>query len=205
MLRVCLTGGIASGKSLVTDRFQALGAPVADSDVAARVVVEPGSRGLAGIVEAFGDGVLDAGGRLDRKALRALIFRDRDAKRRLEGILHPLIREHVTQELEAFAAHGHVYALHVIPLLVETGQPPESRHVLVVDAPPSIQIDRLIRRDRCSAKEARSIIGQQASRWQRLSIATDVIDNGDTVAPGIALDPQVLALHHKYSRIASHT
>jgi len=204
MLRVCLTGGIASGKSLVSDRFRALGVPVADSDEAARAVVAPGSVGLARVTEAFGAGVLNDDGTLDRRALRARVFSDADARRRLEAILHPLIRERLEQELDDWSRAGEVYAIEAIPLLVETGRPRECAHVLVVDAPVSIQIERLMRRDRCSEAEARAILDQQATRWQRLSIATEVVDNGDEVGPGISVAPQVLALHRRYLALAAH-
>jgi dephospho-CoA kinase len=205
MLRVCLTGGIASGKSLVTEQFRALGAPVADSDVAARAVVEPGSSGLDRVVDAFGTGVLAEDGSLDRKALREQIFSDALARKRLEKILHPLIRTHLDKELSAWAEAGTPYALQSVPLLVETGQHRECARVLVVDAPVAVQVERLIRRDRSTESEARSIIDQQVSRWARLSVATEVIDNGDAVDPNTAVAPQVLALHRKYSALAARS
>ncbi|MDZ7827997.1 MAG: dephospho-CoA kinase [Halofilum sp. (in: g-proteobacteria)] len=203
MLRVCLTGGIASGKSLVSEHFRALGVPVADSDIAARAVVEPGSPGLERVVEAFGEGVLAEDGSLDRRALRKHIFSDARARARLEEILHPLIRARLEQELSAWAEAGTTYALQSVPLLVETGQYRDCARVLVVDAPVAVQVERLIRRDRSTESEAQSIIGQQASRWKRLSVATDVIDNGDGVDPNTAITPQVLALHRKYSTLAA--
>lgn len=202
MLRVCLTGGIASGKTLVTEHFRALGVPVADSDVAARAVVEPGSPGLERVVGAFGEAILAEDGTLDRRALRKRVFSDAQARGRLEEILHPLIHAHLEQELSAWAEAGTTYALQSVPLLVETGQHRDCARVLVVDAPVSVQVARLIRRDRSNESEARSIVGQQASRWERLSIATDVIDNGDGVDPETAVAPQVLALHRKYSALA---
>lgn len=203
MLRVCLTGGIACGKSLVTDRFGALGVPVADSDVAARAVVEPGSEGLAQVVEAFGRGVLDADGRLDRRAMRRRIFADDDARARLERILHPLISAQVARWLGDWADRGEPYALQAVPLLVEKGLHRDCTRVLVVDAPPAVQVQRLVRRDGCSEQEAHSILARQASRWQRLTVATEVIDNGDAVAPEIAVAPQVLCLHRKFRALAA--
>lgn len=202
MLRVCLTGGIASGKSLVTAQFRDLGVPVADSDEAARAVVEPGSTGLARVVETFGDDVLTDDGTLDRSALRARVFSDDDARKRLESILHPLIGEHVTTLMESWANAGETYALQSVPLLVETGMHRECTRVLVVDAPSIVQVNRLMRRDRCSAEEARAILARQASRWERLAVATDIIDNGDAVDPVIAVQPQVHALHRKLSILA---
>lgn len=202
MLRVCLTGGIASGKSLVTDRFAALGVPVADSDVAAREVVQPGSDGLARVVAAFGPEVVNEAGQLDRKAMRRRIFADEQARARLEGLLHPLIAERVAGWLRTWAERGEPYALQSVPLLVETGMDRDCTRVLVVDAPERVQVERLVRRDGCSEEEARSIIAQQASRWQRLAAATDVIDNGDGVAAAISVAPQVTALHRKFRALA---
>jgi len=204
MLRVCLTGGIASGKSLVSDRFRALGVPVADSDEAARAVVAPGTPGLAQVTETFGADVLDGDGTLDRRALRARIFSDANARRRLEAILHPLIRERLEHELESWSQATEAYAIEAIPLLVETGRHRECTHILVVDAPPTTQIERLMHRDRCSECEARAILDQQASRWDRLSTASEVIDNADDVPPGISVTPQVLALHRVYLALAAH-
>lgn len=205
MLQVCLTGGIATGKSLVTERFSALGVPVADSDIAAREVVSPGSKGLAAITEAFGRDVLTRDGSLDRRALRQTIFSDDDARACLEDILHPLIREWIADRMECWERQGEVYALRAVPLLVEKGLHCSCQRILVVDAPESVQIERLIRRDGESERGARSIMARQAKRWDRLSVATDVIDNGDAVDPETSVAPQVLALHAKYLALAGRT
>ncbi|MDX1609492.1 MAG: dephospho-CoA kinase [Halofilum sp. (in: g-proteobacteria)] len=203
MLEVCVTGGIAAGKSLVAARFRELGVPVADSDEAAREVVEPGSEGLARVVEAFGEELLTADGRLDRPALRRRIFDDDAARARLEGILHPLIGERIRARMDEWARAGHAYALRVVPLLVETGLHAACARVLVIDAPPPVQRARLLARDGGDPAQAERILARQATRWQRLAVATEVIDNGDAVDPAIALDPQVLALHRKYTRLAA--
>lgn len=203
MLEVCLTGGIAAGKSLVAERFRTLGVPVADSDAVAREVVEPGSEGLARVVAGFGEDVLDADGRLDRPALRRRIFDDDAARRRLESILHPLIGERIERQLREWAAAGHAYALRAVPLLVETGMHRSCARVLVVDAPPSVQIRRLAQRDGESEAGARAMLERQASRWERLAVATDVIDNGDDIDPDTAIGPQVLGLHRKLTAIAA--
>ncbi len=118
-LRIGLTGGIASGKSTVTQRFAELGIPVIDADVASRNVVQPGTPGLAQVVQRFGTGVLDADGRLDRRALRSLIFKDSSLRQALDAILHPLIR--ADMEREAAQAQG-PYVIMAIPLLVEGGR-----------------------------------------------------------------------------------
>lgn len=198
MLEICLTGGIAAGKSLVAERFQALGVPIADSDLVAREVVEPGSAGLDQVIEAFGEEVLTPDGRLDRGTLRRRIFDDDMARQRLETILHPLIRARIDERMREWAAQGHAYALRVVPLLVETGAHRACHYVLVVDAPPALQIARLQQRDNADEKQARTILARQATRWQRLAVATDVIDNGDEVDAETAIGPQVLALHRKY-------
>lgn len=204
MLEVCLTGGIATGKSLVTERFQALGVPVADSDLVAREVVEPGSDGLAQVIAAFGTEILGPDGQLDRGALRQRIFADDRARRELEAILHPLIRARMDDRMREWADRGHAYALRVVPLLVETGAHKSCDRVLVVDAPQALQIARLRQRDDSSEEQARAILSRQASRWERLAVATEVVDNGDTVAPGTSIGPQVLALHRKYRALARH-
>lgn len=202
MLEICLTGGIAAGKSLVTERFGALGVPVADSDLVAREVVEPGSEGRRRVIETFGADVLTADGHLDRRALRQRIFADEDARRSLEGILHPLIRARIDERMREWAERGHPYAVRAVPLLVETGAHDSCRRVLVVDAPEALQIERLRRRDGTDEEQARAILARQASRWQRLAVATEVIDNGDEVDPDTGIAPQVLALHRKYLALA---
>lgn len=197
-----MTGGIATGKSLVAERFETLGVPVADSDRVAREVVEPGSDGLAQVVETFGNEILTADGRLDRPALRRRIFADDEARQTLEAILHPLIRTRIDADMQKWAEQEHAYALRVVPLLIETGSHHTCRRILVVDAPPALQIARLRQRDDTDEAQARTILSRQASRWQRLAVATEVVDNGDTVVPETAIDPQVLALHRKYLALA---
>lgn len=203
MLRVALTGGIASGKSLVADTFARLGAPVVDADVIAREVVAPGSEGLAAVVDAFGGGVLAADGTLDRARLRRYVFRDDDARRRLEGILHPLIRRRMEERLDEHAASGAPYAIAVIPLLVETGQCGAFDRVLVVDAPTDVQIERVMERDGISEAEARSIVERQAGRHERLAHADDVITNDATIDPSSGLEQRVAALDREYRQLAA--
>jgi dephospho-CoA kinase len=140
-VRVGLTGGVASGKSTVAGILRDLGAVVVDADALAREVVEPGTPGLAAVVEAFGHDVLGADGVLDRAALGAVVFADPDARRRLEGILHPLIRARGA-EVEAAAPPG-ALVVHDIPLLTETGQAGAFDAVLVVDVPVETQVARM--------------------------------------------------------------
>lgn len=195
---VGLTGGIAAGKSAVTRRFERLGVPVHDADVAARVVVEPGSDGLAAIVDAFGSGVLDAQGRLERSAMRRRVFADPAAKRQLEAIIHPRVRQWLHQQAWLEAAP---YCLLAIPLLVENlGHYRWLDRVLLVDAPLPLQLERLTARDGIDQALAERMLAQQASRAERLAVADDVIDNSGSEA---ALDAHVQALHRRYLALAS--
>jgi len=177
-MRVGLTGGVASGKSTVAALLRELGAVVVDSDVLAREVVEPGTPGLAAVVEAFGPEVLTADGRLDRPALGAVVFGDEPARRRLEGILHPLIRARAA-ELEAAAPAGTV-VVHDIPLLVETGQADRFDAVVVVDVPVETQVARMVRDRGMSREDALARVKAQASREERLAVATQVVENTGT-------------------------
>ncbi|MGH1562752.1 dephospho-CoA kinase [Mumia sp. DW29H23] len=175
MTRVGLTGGIGAGKSAVTALLRDRGAVVVDADVLSREVVEPGTPGLAAVVERFGDQVLGPDGRLDRPALGALVFADAAARRDLEGIIHPLVRARAV-ELEA-AAGPDAVVVHDVPLLVETGQAGRYDVVVVVDAPVDVQIERLVSQRGMTRAEAESRIGAQASRDERLAAADVVIDN----------------------------
>jgi dephospho-CoA kinase len=196
-LRIGLTGGIASGKSTVTQRFAELGVPVIDADVASRKVVRPGTPGLALVVQRFGAGVLDTDGGLDRRALRNLIFKDSSLRQALDAILHPLIR--ADMEREAAQAQG-PYVIMAIPLLVEGGSAGKRvDRVLVVDADETLQIQRLQARDGSSEDEARAILSSQASRAARLSVADDVLLNTGTVAD---LRQAVDRLHEQYLQLA---
>ncbi len=177
VLRIGLTGGIGSGKSTVSRRLAARGAVIVDSDVIAREVVEPGTPGLARITETFGDGVLAADGSLDRAALAAVVFADPDARRQLDGIVHPLVRARATQ-LAAAAPPGAV-VVHDVPLLVETGQASSYDLVLVVEADPAVRVARLVQRG-LTAEDARARIGAQASDEQRRAVADVVLDNSGT-------------------------
>ena len=172
-----LTGGVASGKSEVTRRFEALGVHVADADVVARAVVEPGQPALARIAERFGAGILLADGRLDRRRLREQIFSDPQARADLEAITHPAIR--LALEHECRVAAG-PYAIAAIPLLAEAGGRaayPWLGRILVVDAPVELQRARLMRRDGVDEALAGRMIAAQVSREARLAIADDVLVN----------------------------
>lgn len=197
MLVIGLTGGIASGKTTVSDRFSALGVPVIDTDRIAREVVAPGTVGLHRLVEAFGSEVLLADGQLDRGALRQRVFADPDERGRLEGILHPLIRETVLARLTALDAP---YAIVVVPLLLETDFHTLVQRILVVDTEEHLQRRRLQQRDGCSAEEAGRILAAQASRRCRRQAADDILCNNDDLD---ALDRQIRELHRRYLTLAA--
>jgi dephospho-CoA kinase len=191
-LRIGLTGGIASGKSTVADMFADLGVPVIDTDLIARDVVAPGQPALQEIREAFGAGVIAEDGTLDRPAMRALVFGNDEARRRLEAILHPRIGAATREQADAA---GGPYQIIVVPLLLESSLRAFVNRVLVVDCEEETQVARLLSRDAESESQARRILAAQASRAERLAIADDVIANeGD-------LDDtreQVRRLHRRY-------
>lgn len=193
---VALTGGVASGKSAVSDRFAELGVPVVDTDVLAREAVAPGSAGLAEVGTVFGPGVIGADGGLDRAALRRKIFDDPDARSELERILHPRIADAARRHLETLEAP---YAVLVVPLLVESGLFADADRVLVVDVPEEIQVERLIKRDGTSRDQAQAMLAAQASREQRLASADDVIDNTGTLEE---LHRRVDELDEKYRELS---
>jgi dephospho-CoA kinase len=196
-LRIGLTGGIASGKSTVSQRFEELGVPVIDADLAARAVVAPGSVGLAQVTHRFGAEMLTAKGELNRAALRELIFSNPDLRKELDGILHPLIRNAMDEEAQA--ADG-PYLVLAIPLLIEGGTP-KARvdRVLVVDVDEATQLVRVRARDGGTLEQATAILASQASRTDRLAAADDVLFNGGSVAD---LRQAVDHLHERYLQLA---
>ena len=196
MLRIGLTGGIASGKSTVADMFVELGAALVDTDAVARQVVARGEPALGEVRQAFGDSVIDDRGELDRTALRKIIFSDADRRRELEAILHPRIRERTLALLDQ--ARG-PYVIAAVPLLVQTGFAQHVARVLVVDCSVDIQSERLMRRDQIDRSAAEAAIGAQADRAARLAAADDVIDTGGTQA---STRRQVESLHESYLDLA---
>jgi dephospho-CoA kinase len=196
-LLVGLTGGIASGKSLVGAMFVKLGAALVDTDVVAREVVAPGEPGLAAVAAAFGPSILLASGELNRPALRALVFADGDKRHTLEAILHPLIRARTRAKLAELETP---YALVAVPLLVETSFRDLVDRVLVVDCPEAVQLERLVRRDAIPRDEALAMLRAQVDRATRLKAAHDVIDNSGTVD---TTRRQVEQLHRRYLELAA--
>ena len=174
MLRVALTGGIGSGKSLVAAQLAARGAVIIDADVLAREVVEPGTPALAAIIDKFGPQIM-RDGKLDRSQLGAIVFADPDARSDLERIVHPAVRARAA-ELE-LAADPDAVVVHVIPLLVETGQQEDFDVVVTIDVDHETQIQRLIARNGFSRAEAAARVDAQASSEERRTAADVVVDN----------------------------
>jgi len=199
ILRIGLTGGIASGKTAVSEMFAQRGVPVIDTDRIAREVVEPGRPALAEIVEEFGEDVLNPDGTLDRRALRERVFAGEGSRQRLEAITHPRIRD---ETLRRMHNAGGPYQVIVVPLLVESGFGTLVDRVLVVDCPPEIQRRRLMERDAESARTAEAMLRSQTDRDTRLEAADDVIDNS---GPLEDTRRQVQHLHNRYLALARET
>ncbi|NNJ92361.1 MAG: dephospho-CoA kinase [Gammaproteobacteria bacterium] len=192
MLTIALTGGIGSGKTQVSDYFSSLGAPVIDTDIISRQLVEPGQPALKQIAGYFGHQLLLDSGELDRAGLREIIFNNSTARKTLEDILHPAIRDKVQQQLEAST---YPYVIIVIPLYVETGQFLKTDRILVVDCPQEIQKKRVLARDNISIEQIGKILQSQATREQRLAVADDVIVNDSDIE---TLQRKVKLLHEHY-------
>lgn len=171
---VGLTGGIASGKTTVSDLFKKLNCPIIDADIIARQVVEPGSTGLEQLVKLFGTKILSSNNQLDRRKLRSMVFHNNDLLAQLNAILHPLIHANIMNQISQVKQS---YCLIVIPLLCESDRYDWLDRVLVVDVSKETQFKRLERRDNISHDLAVHMIDSQCSREQRLNIADDVINN----------------------------
>lgn len=195
MLLIGLTGGIASGKTFVSECFEAHGAPVVDADQLAREVVQAGSDGLKQLVMHFGDTVLTPERELNRRALRDIIFANPQEREFLDNTLHPLIRKLSETRIEAARQLAYPYLVYAVPLLVETTQQERFDRIVVVDVPEALQIHRLAIRDGSSSWQAQQILNAQATRQERLAVADDVIDNSMTKED---TQVQVEALHNRY-------
>ncbi|MDK1023331.1 MAG: dephospho-CoA kinase [Gammaproteobacteria bacterium] len=194
---VGLTGGIGSGKTAVSDRFRALGINIVDADIASRIVVEPGKPALKAIQKHFGATVIQADGSLDRAIMREKVFKDKQERKWLEQLLHPLINEEIRKELATSASP---YTLLVSPLLIETGQSRFTQRILVVDVPLEQQIERTMARDNNSEEQVRNIIKAQTSREERVASADDIIVNDQDIDQ---LDRSVSELHTKYLKLVN--
>ena len=195
-LKIGLTGGIASGKSTVADMFAELGVPVIDTDVIARELVMPGQPALDEIRQRFGNAMITDSGELDRTAMRAAIFSDRDARRDLEAILHPRIGAETRRRSDE--ADG-VYQVIVVPLLVESSLRGFVDRVLVVDCDEETQVQRLLARDAETREQAERILAAQSHRQKRLEIADDVINNSGELEDTRA---RVIELHQYYCQLS---
>lgn len=195
---VGLTGGIGSGKSTVAELFAGEGTIVVDTDAIAHALTAPGGGAMPALLAAFGPAVADAHGALDRAAMRRTVFADPAARKRLEDILHPLIRQISAERCRAAASP---YVILAVPLLVESGGYRERcQRIVVVDCPETRQIERVMARNGISASEVEAIMAAQATRSQRLAVADDVVSND---ADRTKLYDQVVKLHLKYLRLSS--
>lgn len=194
--KVALTGGIASGKTAVSDMFAELGVTVIDADVIAREVVAKGSEALKAIVEHFGEQVLTESGALDRHKLRTKVFSNEQERLWLNNLLHPLIRVEMKRRQDVADS---AYSISVIPLLFESGQYKDYDRVLVVDCPEAVQLERLMARDLSTREQAQAILDKQANRKQRLFIADDVILNDSDLH---SLKQSVIKLDNQYRQLA---
>ncbi|MEE4491665.1 dephospho-CoA kinase [Streptomyces sp. BE230] len=198
MLKVGLTGGIGAGKSEVSRMLAGYGAVLIDADRIAREVVEPGTPGLAAVVEAFGTGILTSEGTLDRPKLGSIVFADSERLAALNAIVHPLVGAR-SAELERAAGPDSV-VVHDVPLLTENGLAPLYDLVVVVDAAPETQLDRLVKLRGMTEQEARARMAAQATREQRRAVADLIIDNNGPIE---ALEPQVRAVWAELTRRAA--
>jgi dephospho-CoA kinase len=196
VLRIGLTGGIASGKTTVANMFADCGASIIDTDVIARDLVRPGTSSLAEIRRQFGDGVISGDGSLDRAALRKIVFDDEASRIDLENILHPRIREVV---MRSSALVDGPYQIIVVPLLIESPLRDFVDRIVVVDCDAEIQLKRLLSRDSETPEQAKRIIAAQSSRQSRIDIADDIITNDGRIDD---TRKQVDALHRYYLKLA---
>ena len=196
-LKIGLTGGIASGKTIISDYFKALGIPIIDADVISHEVTKPNGSAFEEIISSFGSNILDKSGLIDRKKMRAIIFDDVSKKEILEGIIHPKVREEIFNLVSQSNDH---YLILSVPLLIETGMNKMMDRILVVDCSVETQIERLIQRDKINLDEAKSILRNQTNRSIRLKVADDLIVNEKNVTL-IDLEKEVFELHRIYSKL----
>ena len=194
---VALTGGIGSGKSVITNFFRDLGVAIIDADIISRELVSTGSPALQSIVLRYGKGILTAQNTLDRLRLRRIIFQYSTEREWLNDLLHPLIYEKIQQT--RLQMEDVPYVLIVIPLMIESGLDYQVNRILVVDALESIQLERISQRDKAKIKQVKDILSTQASREERITIADDIISNNDSLDDLLA---KVLKLHNQYLKLA---
>lgn len=198
MLRIGLTGGIASGKSTIAEMFAALGAEIIDTDDIAHQLVAPGGAAIDTIVETFGKDAINNEGALDRPRMRSIVFENAGKRRELEAILHPLIRQAALARARASSAP---YVIVVVPLLFDTGFDQLVDRTVAVDCPESIQLKRVTQRDGVSESAGRAIIDSQMSREQRNAAADDLIDSSVSIAD---TRKRVAELHDQYMKLSGN-
>jgi dephospho-CoA kinase len=196
-LKIGLTGGIASGKTIISDYFKALGIPIIDADVISHEVTKPNGSAFEEIISSFGSNILDESGLINRKKMRSIIFDDASKKEILEGIIHPKVREEMFNLVSQSNDH---YLILSVPLLIETGMNKMMDRILVVDCSVETQIERLIQRDKINLDEAKSILRNQTNRSTRLKVADDLIVNEKNVTL-TDLKKEVFKLHRIYSKL----
>lgn len=192
MLSVGLTGGIGCGKSAAAEEFIRLGVPIIDADAITRELTSPDSALLGRIAQEFGDAVLNSAGELDRRALRGLIFNDSGLRKKLEAIIHPAVKMEITRKVQAVNS---AYCVTVVPLMLESGMHEMFDRILVVDCSHEQQIARVTVRDQCQEEEVHAIINSQASRKQRLTIATETLSNTGNLQ---SLHESIKLIHDNY-------
>ena len=197
MFAVGLTGGIASGKTTISNLFARLEVPVVDTDVISRKLLEPGELAFDQVCAHFGDRIIRSDGNIDRSRLREIVFNERDEKSWLETMLHPLIFQRSHDAIVAHSAAN--YVLVVIPLLFETNFQSLVNRILVVDCPAEQQIERLVKRDHIDEALARKMLSQQLTNDERIARAHDIIDNRSVNAD---LESQVESLHQLYLQMS---
>lgn len=198
MMIIGLTGGIGSGKTTVSNLFSELGVTIADADIAAREVVEPGRPALQEIKSHFGNNIINSDGSLDRKALRQQVFNNETERLWLEALLHPLIKQRLQEQLNQAKS---VYAILSSPLLLETDQHEMTNRILVVDVPEALQLERASARDQNNREQIKTIMAAQMDRKTRCAKADDIIRNDSTEEE---LKAKVLSLHHHYLKLAKN-
>jgi len=194
--RVGLTGGVATGKSTVSQLFSELGATIIDADVIARQLLEKDTDCYKQVIQLFGNTITFADGEINRALLRELVFSDATAKHQLEKILHPEVRK---QMLAAAEKCETAYCIFVVPLLVEADMLDLVDRILVIDIPEVTQLERLIKRDKLTKSQAQNILNNQATRQQRMQVANDLVDNQNDIN---SLKDKVEQLHHFYRELA---
>jgi dephospho-CoA kinase len=199
MLKIGLTGGIGSGKTVVANLFRRKGIKVIDADEIAHALTEPGKAGLQGIVNHFGTNVLDSHGRLNRSALREIVFNSPQKRKELEAILHPLVYQCIETEISRLRDS---YCIVCVPLLLETGRAGLFDRILVIDSPVELQYERVRARDQLDDSRISRILDSQVSREERLQAADDVLLNDADLT---SLDNQVEKLHNFYLKFSIST